>query len=459
VRYLYAGLAYLLVPLYASWMLARGIRDRAWRARFAERFGFGAPVAGDAAIWVHAVSVGEVQSSTALLHALRERFPRRPLVLTTVTPSGAARARALFGNGVTVRYLPYDLPGSVRRFLARVRPALAIVLETEIWPNLFQACARRSTPVVLVSARLSERSVRRYRRLGGLIRGVLAEGVVVAAQTPVDAERFLAIGAAPARTSVAGSLKFDLSLPADIAARGATLRREQAASRPLWVAGSTHPGEETLLLAAHRRLREWLPDALLVLAPRHADRFAEVAAGLAREGVQSVRRSSGLRVATDTEVLLLDTLGELPAFYAAGDVAFVAGSLVPIGGHNLLEPAALGRPILAGPHNFNAPDVARLLIAAGAARIVADPEELAAALRAWLTDAAERERVGALGQAVVEGNRGALGRVLAILEPLLRGAATGPTAGPPPGTPQGPPPGERTAPPATWSPSSGRASR
>lgn len=417
MRLLYTLLAYLLVPLYAGWMLWRGLRERGWWGHFGERLGFGRyprDRAAAAAIWVHAVSVGEVQAAAALVGRLGEQFPGRPIILTTVTPTGAERARALFAETVCVRYLPFDLPGPVRRFLDGAQPGLAVVLETEIWPNLFQACVARGIPLIIASARLSERSARRYRRWRGLLGSALGEGVWIEAQTEADAARFLAIGASPARTAVAGSLKFDLELPADLLARGRVLRDEQAPARPLWVAGSTHRGEEALVLAAHRRVREQLPNALLLLAPRHAARFGEVAAWLEREAVPHERRSTGRAAAAGAEVLLLDTLGELIACYAAADVAFVAGSLTPVGGHNLLEPAALGRPIVTGPYHFNAPEVLRALREAGAVEVVSDADSLAGAVLALLADGERRARVGALGRAAIERNRGSLERLIAL---------------------------------------------
>jgi 3-deoxy-D-manno-octulosonic-acid transferase len=319
--------------------------------------------------------------------------------------------------------VPYDLPGAVRRFLARVQPRLAVIFETELWPNLYRACGRRRVPLVIASARISERSVSRYQRLGGLFRSTLAQAAVVAAQAPADAERFRALGAAAARTHVTGNLKFDFELPEDIAARGARLRAQYAAQRPLWVAGSTHGGaEEQALIEAQRQVRTQLPDALLVIAPRHPQRFAEAAQALTQAGVRFARRSESSTVASDCEVLLLDSLGELLDFYAAADVAFVGGSLVPVGGHNLLEPAALGVPILSGPHNFNSEDVARLLLARGAVEVVQDAAQLAARVTQLLRDADERARIGAAGRACVEGNRGALAKLLGLIEPLLAGA-------------------------------------
>ncbi|HQW10157.1 MAG TPA: lipid IV(A) 3-deoxy-D-manno-octulosonic acid transferase [Steroidobacteraceae bacterium] len=428
MRLLYLCVVYLLAPLVGIAMLLRGFRDHSYWSNFGERFGFGATAFAGSCLWVHAVSVGEIQASAALVRALRERYPEVPLVVTTVTPTGAQRARALFAGLAHVRYVPYDLPGSVRRFFARVRPRVAIILETELWPNLYHECGRRGVPLVLASARISPRSIGRYRRLAALFREALANGIVIAAQSPADAERFRYIGANPLRTHVMGNIKFDFALSAAAVAGGAALRAEHASGRPVWVAGSTHAKEEDLLLDAHRRVREQHPGALLILVPRHPTRFAEVRAALEGQGVRFAARSRGERCEPDTEVYLGDTLGELVLLYAAGDVAFVGGSLVPIGGHNLLEPAALGLPLLTGPFTFNAEDIAKLLIAEGAAEVVSTAEALSARVVALFDDAPERARIGTLGKAVVEANRGALSRLLALLAPVI--AATATTAAP-----------------------------
>jgi 3-deoxy-D-manno-octulosonic-acid transferase len=420
-RFLYLLAVYLAAPLVSVLLLWRGLRDRSYWRNFPERFGFGARSAPQG-VWMHAVSVGEVQACAPLVNALKRRHPQLPLTVTTFTPTGAARARALFGALAGVRYVPYDLPGAVRRFFARVQPRLAVVFETELWPNLYRECGRRRVPLVLASARLSERSLGRYRLLGSLLRETLAHTAAVGAQGAVDAERFRALGADPANTRVTGNLKFDFELPPDIAQRGAALRERYARSRPVWVAGSTHAGvEERTLLEAHRRVRERHGDTLLVLAPRHPPRFAEVAGELARAGLRALRRSQDTdgAAAGSCEVLLLDSLGELLDFYAAADVAFVGGSLAEVGGHNLLEPAALGVPILTGPNTYNNPDVAGLLIASGAAEVVHDVDELTGRLDALLADSAARARMGAQGRAAVEGNRGALAELLALIEPLL----------------------------------------
>jgi len=418
MRVLYIFIAYLLAPVVLAAQAMRGFRDRSHWEGFSQRFGLGAQVQGGRSIWVHAVSVGEVQASAPLVSALRAKFPQVPLVLTTGTATGRARARALF-KGLDVRYVPIDLPGSVRRFFARVQPRLAIILETEIWPNLYHRCGQLEVPLVMASARISPRSVKSYRRLVGLFRQALSHGIFIAAQSEQDAERFRSIGASPERTHVVGNIKFDFRLPPNIEEQGASLRRLLGMDRPVWIAGSTHAREEDILLAAHRAVRSRYAQALLVLVPRHPPRFAEVADWLRQQGVKFVTRDSGAPTSGETEVFLVNTLGELQPFYAAGDVAFVGGTLVPIGGHNLLEPAALGLPVLAGPNNFNSADVARLLVQGGAVRIVHDAHEVATAVCELLADPAARTRMGTSGRQAIEANRGAVDRLMEFLAPLL----------------------------------------
>ncbi|HVN44028.1 MAG TPA: lipid IV(A) 3-deoxy-D-manno-octulosonic acid transferase [Steroidobacteraceae bacterium] len=420
MRFLYLLALYLAVPVVSLLLLWRGLRDRSYWHHFRERFGFGAARAPHG-VWLHAVSVGEVQACAPLVSALAREHPGLPLTVTTFTPTGCARAHALFGNLAQVRYVPFDLPGAVRRFFRRVQPRLAVIFETELWPNLYRECSRRRVPLVLASARISARSVRGYRRLGALFRDTLASTAVVAAQAAGDAERFRSLGADPASTHVTGNIKFDFELPAGLAARGAELRAHFAPNGPLWVAGSTHGGiEEQAVIAAQQSVRRRHPTALLVLAPRHPPRFDEVAHTLRAAGVSFRRRSAAASEEdADCAVLLLDSLGELLDFYAAADVAFVGGSLAPVGGHNLLEPAALGVPVLVGPNTGNSAEIAQLLIARGAAEVVRDGAELGARVSALLADPAARERMGAAGRASVDANRGALGKLLALIEPLL----------------------------------------
>jgi len=405
----------LIAPAAFAVVLLRGFRDRAYWAALGERFGYGRPV-GSPSIWLHAVSLGEVSAAAAVLRALRLRHPDAPFVLSTATPTGRQRALSLFGNEVDVRLLPYDTPGSVRRFLTRIRPRVAIIMETEVWPNVLDACRRRRVPVVFASARLSAKSVARYRRIGALIREALSTATV-AAQSQEDAERFIAIGADRMLTHVIGNVKFDMQLGESVLEQGRALRHSILGARSVWVAGSTHAGEEEQMLAAQEELRP--ANAVLVLVPRHPQRFDSVADMLTRRGTRFERRSTGKPLRPEADVLLADTMGELAALYAAADAAFVGGSLVPIGGHNLLEPAALGVPVITGPHTANSKDIARLLVQRGGAVVVGDSKELAGALRGLLADPAARERMGSAAREFVEAQRGSVARLIDLIEPLM----------------------------------------
>ncbi|MGH8262767.1 MAG: lipid IV(A) 3-deoxy-D-manno-octulosonic acid transferase [Steroidobacteraceae bacterium] len=418
MRILYVVLARLAAPFVFATVLWRGLSDRAYWDHLGERFGFGRVHLTESSLWVHAVSVGEVQASAALVRGLRARYPNIPLVLTTVTPTGAALARSLFGDSVHLSYAPYDLPGSVRRFFDRTKPRLAVILETELWPTLYHECGKRNIPLVLASARISPRSVARYRWFIGLFRQALSNGIVIAAQSESDAARFRSIGANPARTHVTGNIKFDFEIPRALVSDGRSLRQSYAGDRPVWIAGSTHPGEEDAVLDAHAHVLAAIPTALLILVPRHPNRFDDAASNLKRRALTFARRSRRAG-APIPQVLLVDTLGELMMFYAATDVAFVGGSLVPIGGHNLLEPAALGLPILCGPYTFNAESIAQLLIEVGAVLKVRDADELGAQVARLLADPDERRSTGARGRATVEANRGALEKLLGLIAPLV----------------------------------------
>ena len=419
LRLLYSALLYVVAPLVFVATAMRGLRDPSYSDRLPERLGFTAVRFTTPPIWIHAVSVGEVQAAAALVRALISRYPQHPMLVTTATPTGAQRVRALFGDSVRHAYLPYDLPGAVRRFLDRTTPQLAIVMEREIWPNLYRACFARRIPILLASARISDRSGRRHLRFAGLFRDALACDVTIAAQTEADAERFRALGIPPAAVHVTGNVKFDLEVPEDVRRTGAHIRAEFA-HRPVWTAGSTHEREEDIVLDAHERVRTTRSDALLVLVPRHPNRFDAVKAWLRSRNVRFASRSTREAITADTSVLLVDTLGELLSFYAAANVAFVGGSLVPIGGHNLLEPAALNRPIITGPHNFNAADIAENFLASGAAVRVESATELGTAVLDLLTNAARRDQMIARAHEILQENRGTLARLLALVERKLR---------------------------------------
>lgn len=419
MRLVYVLLTYLLAPVVIAMEAWRALGDPQYRGRLGQRLGWQGPAPEGPCLWVHGVSVGEVQAAAALVRALRDAYPGLPVVVTTVTPTGAQRARALFGDSVSHCYLPYDLPGAVRRFLDRTRPRVAIIMETEIWPTLYHALGTRGVPLVMASARVSTRSVDRYRRLASLFRTTLSHGILIGAQTAADAERFRIIGAAPDRVRVTGNVKYDMEIPAAAVAAGRDFRARVAADRPVWIAGSTHEGEEDIVLAAHAAVRERHPDALLILVPRHPQRFESVRALLRRRGVAFDQRSAGSEPEPGHTVFLVDTLGELQMFYAAADVAFVAGSLVPIGGHSLLEPAVLGLPMLSGPHNHNAQDVADLFEQCGALRIVRSQADLAQKTCEWFDDPARARADGERGRQAVEQSRGAVTRLVAMVAPLL----------------------------------------
>ncbi len=418
MRVLYNLLTYILFLPYIGYWLVRGITNRSYLQRIGERLGVGYPRL-ERCIWIHAVSVGEVVAAVPLIRALGKRFPDRPLLVTTVTPTGAARVASVFGDEVHHTYIPFEAPHVVNRFFSATNPEIALVLETEIWPNLYRGCGVRDIPLVLVSARISPRSVRSYRRLLPLFRETLSHGIIIAAQSEADAERFLSLGAAPERTRVTGNIKFDVELAPDLPLRGRELRAELFGDRPVWIAASTHEGEEEIVLAAQQGLLKKHPDLLLVLVPRHPQRFSTVRDMIAKRGMSVVSRTDDEACSASTQVFLGDTMGELTLFYAASDVAFVAGSLVPVGGHNLLEPAALGLPLLSGPHVFNAQEIADMFVDKGACTLVQDSAELAAAVDDLLSEPEAASRLGNAGRDILERNRGSLARLMAMIEPLV----------------------------------------
>jgi len=418
VRFLYNLLTYLLLIPFALYWLIKGIGNRSYLDRLSQRFGFGFPRL-DRCIWVHAVSVGEVQAAVPLVKALIERFPDQKLVITTVTPTGAARVAALFGNKVEHCYIPFEFPNAIRSFFNSIRPRAAMIMETEIWPNLYRGCGVRSIPLILVSARISPKSVPGYRRLLPLIKDTLSHGIIIAAQSQADADRFINLGANPSRTWVTGNIKFDVALDPDVSHQGSLLRDALFAERPVWVAASTHDGEEQQVLEAHRTLLERYPNLLLVLIPRHPERFSGVRELIKSRAFNVVARTDEQPLNSSTEVFLVDTMGEVPLFFAASDIAFVGGSLVPIGGHNLLEPAALGVPIVTGPHLFNALEISEEFIALGACQVVTNPHELAQAISHLIDSPDDARRMGNKGLSLLEQNRGSLQRLLVLLEPLL----------------------------------------
>ncbi|MGL4315169.1 MAG: lipid IV(A) 3-deoxy-D-manno-octulosonic acid transferase [Pseudomonas sp.] len=419
-RRLYTLILHLALPLIFLRLLWRAWQAPAYGRRIGERFAVGLPAMRQGGIWVHAVSLGESIAAAPLIRELLVRYPGLPITVTSMTPTGSQRIQALFGEQVQHCYLPYDLPWACARFFRQLQPRLAVIMETELWPNHIHQCATQGVPVVLANARLSERSARGYARFAKLTAPMLAELSLVAVQTAAEGERFRQLGARPDCVEVTGSIKFDLSVDAQLQASASELRGEWgAAQRPVWIAASTHAGEDEIILAAHRQLLQQFPQTLLILVPRHPERFASVFELCTREGFSSVRRSLGEAVTVETQVLLGDTLGELLFLYALADLAFVGGSLVANGGHNLLEPAALGKPLLSGPHLFNFLEIAALLRDAGDLLEVADSAELHDAVLRLFAEPELAARMAAAGEAVLQANRGALARLLAGLERRL----------------------------------------
>jgi 3-deoxy-D-manno-octulosonic-acid transferase len=420
MMYLYNALLYLVVPLLLARLLWRGIRVRGYWQRVEERLGYIASLPQGRLVWIHAVSVGEVQAALPLVQAVRKSFPRLPILITTTTPTGSQRVLSLFADQVYHSYTPYDLPGAIARFLRRAQPRLVVVMETELWPNLFLAVQRAGIPLVLANARMSERSAARYRRIPSLIQATLSAVSAVAAQGEGDAQRLISLGAAAQRVTVTGSIKFDVRRSASLDEEAQVVRRGWGADRPVWVAGSTHEGEEEMILDALGEIRKTLPECLLVLVPRHPERCGRVAALCRRRGLRTALRSQRLNAPPESTVLLGDTMGELVLLYSAADVAFVGGSLVAAGGHNPLEPAALGLPVVFGPHGSNFQEINAMLVREGAAHVVGDAGELGRLTLDLLQNAALRTEIGEAGRRLVESNRGALRAVLDILNPYLR---------------------------------------
>jgi 3-deoxy-D-manno-octulosonic-acid transferase len=412
---LYTALLRLLTPLALLRLLWRARKQPDYLKHIGERFGRYSIEPRGPLIWLHAVSVGETRAAEPLVQALRARHPDCSILLTHMTPTGRQTSEQLFKNTVLRCYLPYDLPFAVSRFIARFRPRLGVLMETELWPNLIEHCRRSDVPLVLVNARLSERSARGYAQISRLASRALRGLTAIGAQSETDAVRLRALGAA--RVTVTGNLKFDRGPSSQDLALGAALRDRFGRRRSVLVAASTREGEEELILDAIAGLPATL---LCVIVPRHPQRFADVAALLARRSIAFQRRSEAESVRDEVPVVLGDSMGEMFAYYAASDMAFVGGSLLPLGGQNLLEACAAGKPVLVGPHMFNFAEATQLALAAGAAIQVPNVSELSAAVQELLADDTRRKRMGAAGIELMQQHRGATQRTLELLDKVLQ---------------------------------------
>jgi 3-deoxy-D-manno-octulosonic-acid transferase len=416
-RLIYTLLVLALLPWAVVHLLWRSSRQPEYLRHWDERFArYAAPPNDVPTIWLHAVSVGETRAAQPLVSALRQRFPDHRILFTHMTPTGRATSQSLYGDSVSRIYLPYDTPWAMRRFLRRFRPRLGLIMETELWPNLVDACREEGVPLLLVNARLSERSAQRYATFSALTAQALSQLTAIAAQSAEDARRLEALGAC--NVSVTGNLKFDITIPAAQIALGSEFRRRHG-DRPSWLAASTREGEEALILDAWRKSGA-AGKTLLVIVPRHPQRFNEVARLTRERGWHVQLRSEDAAIAPETEIVIGDSMGEMFAYYVAADLAFIGGSLLDFGSQNLIEPAACGTPILVGPSTRNFAEAARAALACGAARAVVDAGDLTRQVAALLTDEAARAAMGDAGKSFAARHRGATARTMELLSRATR---------------------------------------
>jgi len=421
MRFLYSFLVALSTPFVLLYFALRGIKDRAYLSRWGERFGWVQPGKRAGGILLHAASMGEYNAASPLIRNMLKRYPDLPLIVTTLTPTGSERVNRELGDKVFHCYIPLDLPGAVKRFLNRTKPQLIIVMETEIWPNLYLEAHRRKTPMVIANARLSETSVKHYQRFSGLARDVLKPVLWVGAQSIDDAERMIQCGTDPQRTAMTGNLKFDLQVPASLLERGAALRSRWNPARPVLVAGSTHEADENIILPAFAGLLKIIPDALLILVPRHPERFSSAAQAARAASLKVEMFSEGEACSEQAQCFVIDAMGELMTYYACADATFVGGSMGEQGGHNVLEPAALGKPVMVGPNTANSKDIVTELIDCGAAVRIIDQQEFQTSAENLLGDGVMRDRMGRAGLALVARNRGALELTLEAIDRVVSG--------------------------------------
>jgi 3-deoxy-D-manno-octulosonic-acid transferase len=420
-RFFYSVSIYLLSPFILLRLLYRALRAPAYARRWRERFGFVAQTNGGKTIWLHSVSVGETLAAVPLVKALQQRYPDYRLTVTCMTPTGSERIQAAFGDSVDHYYAPYDMPDSVARFLNRVRPELLLIMETELWPNTIAACSSRSIPVILANGRLSAKSAAAYGKIPRLVGSMLRSISAVVAQHDDDGNRFARLGLPPEALTISGNIKFDLHLDSEVRAKAQSLTTEWQGEnqRPVLLAASTHAGEDELILQAYGQIKAALSVApLLVLVPRHPERFNQVAQLCEQAGFVVARRSTGEPTAP-ADILLGDTMGELMSFYGACDLAFVGGSLVPTGGHNMIEAAAWGVPVVTGPHLFNFAEASRLLIEGDAMIVCEDADSLAEQCIGLFANRQRCTQMGDAAHRIAEANRGALDRLLAVIDHRL----------------------------------------
>ena len=408
MRSMYHTLTYILLPFLVLFWFAKSLLNKSYLDRLTQRFGFSYPKLNSGSIWIHAVSVGEVQASIPLVNELRQHYPYKEIIITTVTPTGSKQVKNIFKDAVETSYIPFETNFAIKNFFNSIKPSVALIMETEIWPNLFKECGSRGIPLILVSARISEKSLINYKRFLPLFRDTLSHGILIAAQSQIDADRFLALGASKDRTWIMGNIKFDFKLPEEILTKAKIYRSKIFPRRHIWIAASTHEHEEEIILEAHKNISKKIENLLLILVPRHPERFAKITQILKEDNWIYSKKSDDQDIPESCQVLLIDTIGELLFFYACSDVAFVGGSLLPVGGHNLLEPAAIGLPIITGAHTFNQKEMTDRLIQVDALRIVHNANSLSSDVIFFLTNTEESKNAGQRGKLIVESNKGAI---------------------------------------------------
>ncbi len=421
MRYFYSLLLYCLLPLVFLRLIILGFRISSYWSRWNERLGFLPSVKIDQPVfWLHAVSVGEVEAATPIIERVLSQLPQYQIVITTVTPTGAETVQRRFRNNARHFYLPYDLPFAVQGFIKQLQPSICVILETELWPNLYHYCNQKNIPIMLVNARVSLRSLAGYKKFPGLLKKTFDCVTYVLAQSKLDAERIVTIGCDSEKVSVTGNLKFDVNIPSDICMKAKSIKAEMFPNRPVWIAASTHDKEESLVLEVHKKILKKHNDCLLILAPRHTQRFNRVADLCDRSDLNLVRKSSDVKCTKETQIYLLDTLGELQTYYACADIAFVGGSLVDAGGHNMLEPACLGLPILSGKYVSNFHEVSNLLLEAEALILVNDVSELVDKLTQLLSNVELRNQMGENAKNLVAMHRGSADYIIDKMKTLLQ---------------------------------------
>jgi len=420
-RFLYTCLIYLATPFILLYLSYRALNSSDYRGRIAERFGFKSLPRSKPVILVHSVSVGETIAAIPLINNLIEKYPNHQVLVTTSTPTGSAMVLKSFSDKVLHCYLPIDLPGAVKRFLNAAKPQVCIIMETELWPNLIHQLNLRNIPTLLANARMSEKSAKSYLgKAAPLMREMLSKLTLVSAQFDSDAQRFLTLGLHPEQLQIGGSIKFELTIADELLNKQRELRQAWAPQRPVWVAGSTHPGEHEQILQTHRALLKLFPQLLLIIAPRHCERFDEVAQLCQQQGFEYVRRSDGVTPSPSTQIMVADSMGELLLLFGVADVAYVGGSLIERGGHNPLEPAALGKPVIMGTSVYNFSDISQRLIEAGGLQLVDDQQHLTQLVIDLLNNEQQRQTMGDNARSVVQQNQGTLKRLLSWVELHLK---------------------------------------